>query len=235
VEYLPADGAANAARLVALAAETRADLLVNVDARRGSAGIYKSSVLITPTGPDGRYDKTRLVPFGEYVPFGDVLPMRKVTPGSIDLSAGPGPRTLTLPGLPAMSPIICYEAIFPGRVVDRNMRPAWIFNVTNDAWYGRSSAPYQHFAQAGMRAIEQGRYLARAANTGISGVIDPYGREVEASQMFEPAVLVDDVRFLSERTVYAQIGDLFAYLCTAVTAAAFLASRRSRKSEPRNP
>lgn len=125
-----------------------------------------------------RYDKAHLVPFGEYVPLGDVLPMRKVTPGAIDLSSGPGPRTLTLPGLPAMSPIICYEAIFPSRVVDRNDRPAWIFNVTNDAWYGRSSGPYQHFAIARTRAIEEGLPLVRVANNGISGVIDPAGRIV---------------------------------------------------------
>ncbi len=125
-----------------------------------------------------RYDKAHLVPFGEYVPFRDVLPFAKITPGSIDLSAGPGPQTIALPGLPAFSPIICYEAIFPGRVVDEQARPAWILNVTNDAWYGRSSGPYQHFAIARTRAIEEGLPLVRVANNGISGVIDPIGRIV---------------------------------------------------------
>jgi apolipoprotein N-acyltransferase len=128
-----------------------------------------------------RYDKAHLVPFGEYMPLGDLLPIVKITPGTIDLSAGPGPQTIALPGLPAFSPIICYEAIFPGAVVDAAaaaVRPAWILNVTNDAWYGRSSGPYQHFAIARTRAIEEGLPLVRVANNGISGVIDPAGRIV---------------------------------------------------------
>ena len=122
------------------------------------------------------YDKAHLVPFGEYMPLDDVLPIKKITPGSIDLSAGPGPQTIALPGLSAFSPIICYEAIFPGAVIPEVARPAWILNVTNDAWYGRTSGPYQHFAIARTRAIEDGLPLVRVANNGISGVVDPAGR-----------------------------------------------------------
>jgi apolipoprotein N-acyltransferase len=130
-----------------------------------------------------RYDKAHLVPFGEYMPFDEVLPIKKITPGSIDLSAGPGPQTIALPGLPEFSPIICYEAIFPGAVVDEASRPLWILNLTNDAWYGRSSGPYQHFAIARTRAIEEGLPLVRVANNGISGVVDPMGRVVARTRL----------------------------------------------------
>jgi apolipoprotein N-acyltransferase len=130
-----------------------------------------------------RYDKAHLVPFGEYMPFGDVLPVKKITPGSIDLSAGPGPQTMALPGLPALSPMICYEAIFPGAAIDGEARPAWILNLTNDAWYGRSSGPYQHFAIARTRAIEEGLPLVRVANNGISGIVDPAGRVVARTRL----------------------------------------------------
>jgi apolipoprotein N-acyltransferase len=123
-----------------------------------------------------RYDKAHLVPFGEYIPLGDILPLKKITPGTMDYTAGPGPRTIELSGLPRFAPLICYEVIFPSAVVDEHDRPAWILNVTNDAWYGQSSGPYQHFAIARTRAVEEGLPLVRAANNGVSGVVDPLGR-----------------------------------------------------------
>jgi apolipoprotein N-acyltransferase len=100
--------------------------------------------------------------------------------------------------------------------------------ITNDAWYGRSSAAYQHWDQAAMRAIENGRYLARAANTGISGFVDPYGRALRKSALFEQAMLVEDIRFIRARTIYTRIGDLAAWLCLALTLAALLAAWRTR-------
>ncbi|HWB48797.1 MAG TPA: apolipoprotein N-acyltransferase [Stellaceae bacterium] len=124
----------------------------------------------------GRYDKAHLVPFGEYMPLKDILPFQKLTPGAIDLSAGPGPRTLSLARLPSFAPLICYEAIFPGAIVDETDRPKWILNVSNDAWYGRSAGPYQHFAMARVRSVEEGLPLVRVANNGITGVVDATGR-----------------------------------------------------------
>jgi apolipoprotein N-acyltransferase len=101
--------------------------------------------------------------------------------------------------------------------------------ITNDGWYGYSSAPYQHFELASMRAVEQGRYLARAANTGISGVVDPYGRVVQRSAIFEQVGIVEDVRLLTGRTVYSVIGDAIAYVAVGVTAVALIAVRRRRR------
>jgi apolipoprotein N-acyltransferase len=100
--------------------------------------------------------------------------------------------------------------------------------ITNDAWYGRSSAAYQHWDQASLRAIENGRYLARAANTGISGFVDPYGRVLAKSDLFEQTVLVEDLQFVSARTLYSRFGDVAAWLSLALTAATLLASFRVR-------
>ncbi|MDE2006155.1 MAG: apolipoprotein N-acyltransferase, partial [Rhodospirillales bacterium] len=121
-----------------------------------------------------RYDKWHLVPFGEYQPDWFPLPIQVVPGGGF--APGPGPRTLTPPGLPPIGPLICYEAIFPGQIVAPGTRPALLVNVTNDAWFGRSTGPRQHFLAARLRAIEEGLPLLRAANTGISAVIGPRGR-----------------------------------------------------------
>jgi apolipoprotein N-acyltransferase len=179
---------------------------------------------------DGRtaavYRKIHLVPFGEFVPLADWL---SFFPPLVQTLAGfapftPGDSMVMLPvESHLISTAICYEVVYPALVreaVDGGSQ--LLTTITNDAWYGQSSAPHQHFALASMRAIEQGRYLARAANTGISGVVDPYGRVVRASGLFEQAGLVEEVRLLTHRTVYSSFGDLIAYISVALTAAALI-------------
>jgi apolipoprotein N-acyltransferase len=178
----------------------------------------------------GSYDKFHLVPFGEYVPLHRFLPfVSKFTPGIMDFSAGPGPRTLRLPGLPPVGPLICYEAIFPGQVLDRGDRPHWLLNITNDGWYGISAGPYQHFVSARLRAVEEGLPVVRAANTGISGVVDPYGRVLARTELGETTVLdVELPQPLRGLTPYARWGDAaMAVLLALVTLAALVAWRRN--------
>ena len=180
--------------------------------------------------PDGRtvavYRKIHLVPFGEYVPLAEWL---TVFPPLVQTLAGfapftPGEAMVMLPFGPHLaSTAICYEVVYPSLVREAvNGGSQLLTTITNDAWYGRSSAPFQHFAMASMRAIEHGRYLARAANTGISGVIDPYGRVVARSELFEQVGLVEDVRLLTGRTLYTAIGDAIAYVAIALVAAALI-------------
>ncbi len=153
------------------------------------------------------YDKAHLVPFGEYIPMRHVLPFKKLTAGSIDLSPGPGPRTIVLPGLPPFAALICFEAIFPGMIVDEAERPAWILNVTNDAWYGRSSGPYQHLASARTRSVEEGLPMIRVANNGVSAVIDALGR-VRARIDLDSIGYADvALPAAGGRTLYARVGD----------------------------
>ena len=155
-------------------------------------------------GIAGRYDKWHLVPFGEYQP--DWLPLGiQVVPGG-GFARGPGPRTLHVPGLPAVGPLICYEAIFPAQVVDAADRPAWMVNVTNDAWFGNSTGPRQHLAAARMRAVEQGLPLMRAANTGISAAFDARGHELARLGMNRAGVLVVPLPAALPATPFARFG-----------------------------
>ena len=139
----------------------------------------------------GRYDKSHLVPLGEYVPARPLmtrLGLARLTPGDIDFLPGPGPRTLDLPGFPAAGIQICYEVIFPAAVVDEAHRPAWIVNISNDAWFGAWGPP-QHLAQARLRAIEEGLPIARVTPTGISAMIDASGRVVASIGQHRAATL----------------------------------------------
>jgi apolipoprotein N-acyltransferase len=174
----------------------------------------------------GLFDKFHLVPLGEYVPLRGILPLEKITHGMGDFSAGPGPRTVPLPGLPPVSPLICYEVIFPGEVVEPGRRAGWLLNVTNDAWFGISSGPYQHFATARFRAVEEGLPLARAANNGISAVVDPYGRVIARLGLGEMGVLDADLPQALEPPLFARIGNFAAAALGMVLLALAAATRR---------
>jgi apolipoprotein N-acyltransferase len=162
-------------------------------------------------GPGGliqaTYDKAHLVPFGEYVPLRDIFGFLPAVATSLDFQRGPGPRSLQVPGLPPVSPLICYEAIFPGAVADPDNRPGWLLNVTNDGWYGYSTGPFQHFQIARLRAVEEGLPLVRVANTGISGVVDPYGRVVARLGLEETGFLDAPLPAALAPTPYARWGD----------------------------
>jgi len=197
--------------LHALAGAVPAGGLMLVGSVRGTfegdrvARIWNSLRAIDQSGAVvGTYDKAHLVPFGEYVPTW--LPIRKLTPGSVDFIPGPGPQTLDLPGLPPVGGLICYEAVFPGGVVDEAHRPDWMLNVTNDGWFGISSGPYQHFAAARMRAIEEGLPLIRNANNGISAAIDPYGRVIAKLGLNAVGVVDTDLPQPLPPTLYSRMG-----------------------------
>ena len=191
--------------------------------------VFNAAFALRPDGETAAvYHKMHLVPFGEYVPFRSLLFFASPLVEAVtDFTPGVSPVTLPI-GSHWISTAICYEIIYPGLVRSFVQRGSELLTtITNDAWYGRSAAPHQHFQQAAMRAIEQGRYLVRAANTGISGVVDPYGRVLARSALFETVVVTEDVRLLTGLTPYGRMGDVLAYLCLVATAAAVFAAWRT--------
>jgi len=178
--------------------------------------LYNSAYLISAGGRiTGRYDKVHLVPYGEYVPLKRFMPfIKKLTVGVGDFASGPGPVSLMVDGYKA-GVLICYEAIFPvlSRLSVRD-GAGLLINITNDAWFGNTSAPYQHLDMALLRAVENRVFLLRAANTGISAVIDPLGRVLKKTELFTEDVLVANVSINNEmKTFYTIYGDIFAYVC----------------------
>jgi apolipoprotein N-acyltransferase len=179
------------------------------------------------------YDKLHLVPFGEFLPFQDwmekagLTQLTKVQGGYI---AGTRRRSLDIPGAPRALPLICYEAIFPGNVAERDDRPGWIVNLTNDGWFGISTGPYQHLQQARMRAIEEGLPVVRAANTGISAVIDPMGRIVARLGLGIEGVLDASLPAAAAPTVYARFGNISAAILVAIALTLVLRRRLSRQN-----
>ena len=172
--------------------------------------IYNSLLVVDDQGRvRGSYDKIHLVPLGEYLPFQDFLEslgFMQLTGVRGGFSSGTGSPLLAVPGAPLARPLICYEIIFPDEIASRGARPGWLLNVTNDAWFGSSAGPYQHFHQAQVRAIEQGLPVARAANTGISAVIDPYGRILAEIGLGEQGVIDTDLPKAGPATFFVQFG-----------------------------
>jgi apolipoprotein N-acyltransferase len=207
-----------------LAAEAGVPLLIGTPAfRRTSSGELEQrnrAYLVAPTRQElGHYDKMELVPFGEYVPFRRLLFfVDQVVTAIATIGAGEEPTVFTVPE-GRFGVLICYEGIFPAltrRFVDGGAD--FLVNITNDAWYGRTSAPHQHLVQASFRAIENRVPMVRAANTGISAIIDADGRIRWHGPLFEMLGHVDEIRWTGQRTFYTRFGDVFVWLCVVVTA-----------------
>ena len=181
------------------------------------------------------YAKHHLVPFGEYVPLSGWLPIERLTEGLGDFTPGPGPRTLAIPGAPLVAVAICYEIIFPGQVVDDLFRPDWIFNATNDAWFGTSIGPEQHLASTRMRAVEEGLPVVRAANTGISAVIDARGEIVARLDTGRTGVINERLPTALAPTPYARFGEWtsLALIC-GIWALAFTVGLARRRFNSEN-
>lgn len=185
---------------------------------------YVSAYLVSPQRKTiSRYDKVHLVPYGEYVPLKKWVPFL----GKIVAHVGdfiPGKKGATLPWKNDNLGIqICYEIIFPGlsrAMVNHNA--TLLVNITNDAWFGQTSGPYQHFSMTVFRAVENRRSLARAANTGISGFVDPVGRILAATPLMQEAVVTQTVPLIKEKTIYTRFGDVFAWACLALVLSVIL-------------
>jgi apolipoprotein N-acyltransferase len=221
------------------AREANASLLLGSDeyqwrvanGRREVEKSFNAAFMIRPDGTDGGvYRKVHLVPWGEYVPLKNVLTFVGPLVQAIGRGFDAGDALTLLPlDTHRISTAICYEIIYPDLVrqfVDGGSE--LLTTITNDSWFGDTSAPYQHFEQASMRAIEEGRYLVRSADTGVSGIVDPYGHVLARTDIFHPAVIAGDVRLLTARTPYSLVGDVFAYASAILTVMLILMAWRQR-------
>jgi apolipoprotein N-acyltransferase len=204
-----------------------------VESRDNERPIFHNSFYVFGHGARllATYDKFHLVPFGEYVPFPEILHVLGIDklvnqPGSF--TGGDGPHTYTIPGAPPLGPLICYEVLFPGELT-ANPRPGWFVNVTDDSWFGPASStgPYQHFLVARTRAIEEGIPVVRAANTGISAVVDPLGRVVAELSIGRTGILDSPLPKAISPTPFSEIYSLLFWAMLLICAAiAFTATFR---------
>lgn len=193
---------------------------------------YYNSIAVIVDGPAGRiavdhYDKHHLVPFGEYLPLAGLLRavgLAQLAPYDDGFSFGEGPRTLQAGG-PSFAPLICYEAIFPGKLHPKAARPGWLVAVTNDAWFGDTSGPRQHLDQARLRTIESGLPMARSANTGVSALIDGRGRYLARVPLYRQGVFDAPLPRAEPATLYARLGDGPFALMLLLSAGLGLAAR----------
>jgi apolipoprotein N-acyltransferase len=206
----------------------------------GRTRYYNSMIFVGEGGKTlATFDKAHLVPFGEYVPLkglfraldsvfqalGLGVRFQKVVEGGGDFVPGVGPRVIQLPGLPPVSPLVCYEVIFPGAVTPPGERPDWLLNITNDAWYGEWAGPRQHLAISRFRSIEEGLPMLRAAGTGISAIIDAHGRVVSELGLGHRGVVDGPLPAPIDPTLYARFGDNMFWLLVAMAAALVLGMR----------
>ena len=200
------------------------------------SGVYNSIYVIDHSGSIAAvYDKVHLVPFGEYLPLApwlEKLGLQDITEQRGGFLAGDRHRLIAVPGAPMALPLICYEAIFPGEVMPPGARPGWIVNVTNDGWFGISPGPYQHLQQARVTAVELGLPLARAANTGISAVVDPVGRVIDSLPLGSEGVLDAPLPRAIGAPIYARLGDTPAYILVAIALVAVM-RRKLRRDKPK--
>ncbi len=194
----------DASARAAIAAITGTTPVLAGSFRYGRTGkVYNSLIAVDGPGPAvAWYDKWKLVPFGEYTPA--IIPF-KITPGG-GFAPGPGPRTLHVPGIPAVGPLICYESIFSGEIVDKADRPGWLLNISDNAWFGDSTGPHQNFATTRLRAVEEGLPLVVDTNSGISAVIGPHGRILARLGLDRRGLLVHKLPVALPSTPYAKFG-----------------------------
>lgn len=201
---------------------------------RGERNPYNSVALLSPAAQTvSQYDKVHLVPFGEYVPYASLF----FFVDKISTEAGnfsPGERIVVSPmGKGSLGTFICYEAVVPDLIRKFARDGAQVFvNVTNDAWFGESAAPFQHLMMARMRAVENCRYLLRAANNGISAVVDPFGRVVSRIQRNQRTALESSFEFRKELTLYSRYGDWLAWLCLALSGSLLTMAGFGEKGRP---
>ena len=179
------------------------------------------------------YDKSHLVPFGEYVPFRGILPIDKIVPIPSDLKEGKGVQTVRIPNAPPAGMLVCYEVIFPANVVDKKFRPSWLINATNDGWYGISAGPYQHLAMAQIRAVEEGLPVVRVAGTGISAVIYPWGKIMDSLKLNTSGVLDCKLpKSLPYVPLYARLGNTVPlFLSLIFIFFGFISNKKSKKDD----